>query len=70
MSLDRVIEISRGPVLMIENLEGQVVGNSQALALDLLDSWSANQKFASYINELLEKIVKLEKECGRDPADY
>lgn len=24
----------------------------------------------NYINELLDKIVALEKECGRDPADY
>lgn len=23
-----------------------------------------------YINQLLDKIVALEKECGRDPGDY
>jgi hypothetical protein len=35
------------------------------------DTWKLNaETHASYINKLLDKILLLEKECGREPGDY
>lgn len=41
-----------------------------ALRRELAEAKEHAQIRTDYINRLLDKIVALEKECGRDPGDY
>lgn len=61
----------------IENLEqiksmtGLVDRNAYDSLKEECERWKLSaEKHAAYVNKLLDKIVALEKECGREPGDY